>query len=294
MNFARHEYPLVSVIVPMYNHELFIHDCLESVARQEYPRIELLVLDDGSRDGSFERAAKWAVSGATSLERCELRRQDNVGICRTLNELVRRSRGDYILPLASDDLLHQRAVWQLVDFHVTRCKSDDLLFSNVSLIDLGGRTLAEDALKERGITASRLAQNEQLLQLAILLRWGDPFQHQFYPRRFYDLIGGYDESVAIEDVYFATRAIALNKARFAPINSKKYRVRPDRQITPGVRFADYSAAASRKLAVDGIPRHWMPLVNLVNYRDVQLPGPYRWLLTLVAFIAFRSYSLLTR
>ena len=50
---------LVSVIVPMYNHARYIQQCLDSVYNEDYPNIELIIIDDGSNDESVEVAKKW-------------------------------------------------------------------------------------------------------------------------------------------------------------------------------------------------------------------------------------------
>lgn len=91
----------VSVVVPSYNHARFVEKCLRSIIGQsERPR-ELIVIDDGSGDGSFqviERVLK------TCPFPCELIVRPNRGLCATLNEGLRRSRGEYFAYLGSDDV----------------------------------------------------------------------------------------------------------------------------------------------------------------------------------------------
>ena len=52
--------PLISVIVPVYNAEKLLDQCLESIVAQTYPHLEILVVDDGSTDGSGEKCDRWA------------------------------------------------------------------------------------------------------------------------------------------------------------------------------------------------------------------------------------------
>ena len=47
--------PLVSVVIPCYNHEQFVQDCIQSVIDQTYQNIELIIIDDGSKDNSVEK-----------------------------------------------------------------------------------------------------------------------------------------------------------------------------------------------------------------------------------------------
>ena len=49
------EKPLVSVVIPCYNHEKFVQDCIQSVIDQTYENIELIIIDDGSKDSSVDK-----------------------------------------------------------------------------------------------------------------------------------------------------------------------------------------------------------------------------------------------
>jgi len=91
----------ISVVVPSYNHERFIEATLRSIMQQSLPPAELIVIDDGSSDGSprvIERAL------ADCPFPCELLARNNRGLCATLNEGFERSRGEYFAYLGSDDL----------------------------------------------------------------------------------------------------------------------------------------------------------------------------------------------
>jgi len=91
----------VSVLVPSYNHAPFIARCLRSIIRQTHSPLELIVIDDGSRDGSLKE-----IEGV--LNDCpfesELLARSHRGLCATLNEGLKRSRGKYFAYLGSDDV----------------------------------------------------------------------------------------------------------------------------------------------------------------------------------------------
>jgi alpha-1,3-rhamnosyltransferase len=92
--------PLVSVLVPCYNHEKYVMRTIDSVMEQSYPNMELLVIDDGSQDNSVQVIKdcelKW---GKTFL----VEAQANMGLCKTLNKLEKLAKGKYICFIASDD-----------------------------------------------------------------------------------------------------------------------------------------------------------------------------------------------
>ncbi len=91
----------VSVVVPSYNHAPFIETTLRSIFNQTLPASELLVIDDGSADGSpgiIEQVLKDCPLP------CELIARANHGLCATLNEGLSRTHGEYFAYLGSDDL----------------------------------------------------------------------------------------------------------------------------------------------------------------------------------------------
>lgn len=89
--------PLVSVIVPCYNSEEFILDCLKSILAQDYENYEVIVVDDGSTDRSLELIK--------SCPEVKVVSQSNAGACVARNKGLYESRGKYIKFLDSDDLL---------------------------------------------------------------------------------------------------------------------------------------------------------------------------------------------
>lgn len=121
----------VSVVVPSYNHAAFVASALRSIFRQTLQPARLVVIDDGSHDGSPRIIEK-------VLSECpfpsELIARENRGLCATLNEGLAKTRGDYFAYLGSDDL------W-LPDFLAARVATLDarpraaLAYGHAFLID---------------------------------------------------------------------------------------------------------------------------------------------------------------
>ena len=88
-------------MVPSCNHVRFVARCLHSILKQTLPPSELLVIDDGSQDGS---AAVIASILKNCPFPCELIARANLGLCKTLNEGFTKTYGNYFCYLASDDL----------------------------------------------------------------------------------------------------------------------------------------------------------------------------------------------
>jgi glycosyltransferase involved in cell wall biosynthesis len=92
------ERPLVSVVLPAYEAEAYLAEAIESVLAQTYRPLELIVVDDGSTDGSAKIASRYASGEVTVL------RQPNRGTAVARNAGVARTRGAYIGHLDADDL----------------------------------------------------------------------------------------------------------------------------------------------------------------------------------------------
>ena len=94
--------PLVSVIVPMYNAAPFIGEALESIVASTYRPIEVVVMDDGSKDDSLNIAQAFA----KDHPEVHVFHQPNAGASAARNHAIRMSHGKYILPVDADNRIH--------------------------------------------------------------------------------------------------------------------------------------------------------------------------------------------
>ena len=91
--------PLVSILIPAYNAEPFIADTMKSALRQDWPRKEIIVVDDGSKDKTFAVAQQFAGANVTVVT------QKNSGAAAARNKAFELCQGDYIQWLDADDLI---------------------------------------------------------------------------------------------------------------------------------------------------------------------------------------------
>ena len=96
--------PLVSVIMPFFNSERFFHESVESVLAQTYANWELLLIDDGSTDGSTEIALEYARRHPEKVRYLRHENHQNRGASASRNLGIRQARGAYIAFLDADDL----------------------------------------------------------------------------------------------------------------------------------------------------------------------------------------------
>lgn len=102
---------LISVIIPAYNSETSISDCINSISHQDYRKIEILVINDGSTD----KTEKIVENLALSDDRIRLVNLENGGVSRARNKGISEARGEYIVFVDSDDLLLDHALYSLSD-----------------------------------------------------------------------------------------------------------------------------------------------------------------------------------
>jgi len=96
----------VSVIIPVYNVERYLRDCLDSVINQTLKEIEIICINDGSTDGSFEILKEYEKKDA----RIKIFSQENKGLSATRNVGIKFCQGEYINFLDSDDMLELNAL----------------------------------------------------------------------------------------------------------------------------------------------------------------------------------------
>ena len=111
--------PLISVIVPVYNVEAYLDQCMESIIGQSYRNLEILVVDDGSTDDSGSMCDRWAERD----ERISVIHQPNGGLSAARNSALDMMNGQLVTMVDSDDVLHPDLVKTLLDV-MTRHQAD--------------------------------------------------------------------------------------------------------------------------------------------------------------------------
>lgn len=103
--------PLVSIIVPVYNSEKHLKSCVDSLLRQTYPNLEILLLDDESKDSSLAMCEAYAAED----DRIRVFHHQNQGPAETRNRGIKEAKGDYIVFCDNDDIMEPDAVETMVN-----------------------------------------------------------------------------------------------------------------------------------------------------------------------------------
>ncbi len=194
MTVEREAPPIVSIIIPCYRQAHFLSDALESVLAQTHPRIETLVVDDGSPDNTAEVAARYPGVACVA--------QENQGLSGARNNGFRASHGEYIMFLDADDRLTPGAV----EAHL-RCFADHpeagFVVGDIDHIEADG-TYKESPrwpLLEANFYEEMLRVNHVANTIAVMFR-----------RSALEKLGGFDTSLPSSEDY----EMLLRAARLLP------------------------------------------------------------------------------
>lgn len=125
--------PQISVIIPVYNAELYLRECVESILNQNFPSLEVLLIDDGSKDGSPQLCDQLAAENAQVYTI----HQENGGVSRARNRGIEEAKGEYITFVDADDYFLPGALhkmWSFVEAH----PGVDIVSSS---IEMDGKTI---------------------------------------------------------------------------------------------------------------------------------------------------------
>ena len=151
--------PTVSIIVPVYNAETYLEQCIESITGQTYENIELLLVNDGSKDQSGSICDAFAKKDP----RIKVIHQENQGLVNTWIRGTRESKGEYLCYVDSDDWIEADMIEALLS--QTTGNSKEMICSNISC-DFPDRQVVEKNKLAPGVYEDetlRHIQHERLL-----------------------------------------------------------------------------------------------------------------------------------
>jgi glycosyltransferase involved in cell wall biosynthesis len=190
--------PLVSTVIPTYNRRRLIERSVDSALAQTYRHQEVIVVDDGSTDGTGDFLQE------RYGQRIRYLWQPNGGVSNARNHGMRLARGDLIALLDSDDLWDPTKLERQVQFLLAH--SDfGMVLTDVRRVDGAGNPIdvfrRRDVIRADGDALADVLMNPALVPASILIR-----------RRVFDELGGFDESLrTAEDIEFHLRIAASFK-----------------------------------------------------------------------------------
>lgn len=133
---------LVSVIIPIYNVEAYLSQCLDSVIAQTYSNLEVLLINDGSTDGSLTIANQYAANDP----RIVVVDKPNEGVAATRNVGIGEARGEYVQFVDADDWIQHDMIQQMLNTAL-KCNCDIVSCGDI-LEFSDGKTIISNPIKE--------------------------------------------------------------------------------------------------------------------------------------------------
>lgn len=160
----------VSVIVPIYNTEKYLDQCIESIVSQEYADLEILLINDGSTDRSGNICRKWEALDARV--RYVEKENEGQGIARNLG--IRLAAGEYIIFVDSDDYIERELVGRVLN-RITEEKADICVYASNGI----GDKVSKGMLEYKLVEGSCVKENKELLGRQTPILWDKMFSTAF-------------------------------------------------------------------------------------------------------------------
>lgn len=268
---------LVSVVAGCFNHVDFVGACLRSVYAQDFEDWELVVVDDGSSDGSPEVIKAWLDEFGDS--RARLVRLCHGGcVSRTFNLGIRETSGEFVACVSTDDVLEPHRLKDQVRSLEAAGPQTALVYSDMYLMDSAGRRLpglyfgeSPDGTPEiRKLSGAQvfsrlLRHNAMIAAPTVLVR-----------RQAMKAVGTYDESLSFEDTDMWLRIASRFEIMFSEYVSMSYRLVPT-SLTNQI-FAGGPLQAEYYNSMLTIYNKWRDHVSLEDHDFiVRKQGDLAWL-----------------
>jgi cellulose synthase/poly-beta-1,6-N-acetylglucosamine synthase-like glycosyltransferase len=215
--------PSVTAVVTCYNQAKYVQETLESVASQTYPNLQVIVIDDCSKDDSPVVIEKWIQSRGLPWQ--FIRHAVNQGLCKTLNEALKHASGSYIAFVAADDIWLPDKTLQQVKVLQGLPTDVGVAYSDMLRIDEQGRVYKETYFQQKvfmqytAMPEGRI--NEQL--------WRQNFisaPSAMVRKTCYEKVGAYDDNLFYEDWDMWLRISRHYKFTYSSTITVKYRILP--------------------------------------------------------------------
>jgi glycosyltransferase involved in cell wall biosynthesis len=211
---------VVSAIALCYNHESFLNECLESIRRQNYPNLQIIIADDGSKDASPLLIRRW-IEQNSSLDVTFLHNEQNLGVCKTLNRALAMAQGKYISMIATDDIWEVDKISDQVRVMESLPEKTGVLYSDAYQIDESGSLLPKRFIRSHR-EFNRVAEGN----IREILWQGNfiPAMTTLIRSSVFERVGMYDENLFYEDWEMWLRISEHYHFAYFPRPTAKYRV----------------------------------------------------------------------
>lgn len=248
--------PLITIIIPVYNNSKYIRQCINSILNQDYKKIEIIVIDDGSTDDSLSVSKELSEKDA----RIHVYSQKNSGVSSARNMGIKKATGDYVFFVDSDDILSRNCISYCLEI-LNDCNAEIAVIPVPNKFIGDGEAFTghvDTSSSEPRTLTGREAALEMLYYKIVISSWG-----KLFSKKLIDDNGiAFDENLAYgEGFYFSIEC--LLKANSVAIGDRKvYNYRLD---NPSSAMTKYK----RRLVDDSL-KSQDKIRQLINPSDTEL------------------------
>lgn len=187
------DFPLVSIGVPIFNGGDFIIHTLNSINQQTYRNIEIVIVDDGSSDDSYQQCLEWTKICRYSVHL--IKNPSNLGLTKTCNLILEKIKGKYIQIFGQDDLMLASKIETDIKIFENQNENVAALYSDVNLINEKGEPFGDGYFDRIGFKG----QKDDNLFIELIKSNFIPAPSVIMRTELLKKSGGYDESLQFED-----------------------------------------------------------------------------------------------
>jgi glycosyltransferase involved in cell wall biosynthesis len=199
-----------SVIIPLYNKAPYVTKAIDSVMSQTFTDYELVIMDDGSKDASYDVASK-AIEGRVN---CQIHRQENAGVSMARNNAVALSQGDYLCFLDADDWWAPNFLEEVSGL-IDECPEAGIYGTNYTIVnETKGRTRVAPISVEEGFEKGYIEYCQVYAKTLAMPLWTGAV---CIPRTIFDEMQGFPKGIKLGEDFLLWIKIAL-KYRVAFLN----------------------------------------------------------------------------
>lgn len=214
--------PLVSYIVPAYNHDQYVQCCLDSILADVYDNKEIVIIDDGSTDNTAKVIEQWLSRHAESIN-VIYKSRPNKGVTATINELTSLASGEFLRLGASDDYFLSGGSQKLVDY-LLRFPDKLAVIGDSIVVDEHGKVIHDSGMIGLHRANKQNYLSETGIVKSVITNWAVAGPVPMVRKAF--VTGGecWDESLRIDDWDFFLRIAAQGGLGFIDERVCAYRV----------------------------------------------------------------------
>lgn len=190
--------PLVTIGIANYNYARFVTQALDSAANQTYENVELIIVDDCSKDNSIEVIQDWLNNYSGNFKIMFIKNSKNIGVANVCRLILERASGKYYQILDADDGIKSDKVEKQVAI-LEKDEKVALIYSNISIVDEENKLINDDYLDRIGYDQINMPEGNIFQELLVFNFIPNPsvLIRTEYAKR----IGGYDQSFQVQDYY---------------------------------------------------------------------------------------------